>query len=145
MSTFLNFGHALHSGQQSQWLRSLPRNIQALGQVADADLPDLFRGARALVFPGEDDLGLTPIEAQASGRPVIAFARGGALETVTEQTGVFFAEPTAQSLIDAVRRFESSEASFSAAAARANASRFSIAAFEAGMRGELMSMGLEAG
>ena len=96
------------TGQQSQWLRALPRNIQALGQVADADLPDLFRGARALVFPGEDDLGLTPIEAQASGRPVIAYARGGALETVVEGvTGCLFHEPTEEAVRVALDRAES--------------------------------------
>jgi glycosyltransferase involved in cell wall biosynthesis len=130
------------TGQQASWLRSLPPNIKALGQVTDADLPELFRGARALVFPGEDDLGLTPIEAQASGRPVIAYARGGALETVTAETGVFFAEQTVESLIGAVKRFEEHEPAFSPAAARANASRFSLAAFEQGMRAQLQALGV---
>jgi len=130
------------TGQQSQWLDSLPPNIKALGQVGDADLPELFRGARALVFPGEDDLGLTPIEAQASGRPVIAYGRGGALETVTPQTGIFFGEQTVESLIDALRRFDVAEATFSPAAARANASRFSLAAFEAGMRAQFEALGV---
>ncbi len=130
------------TGQRSRWLRGLPPNVKALGQVTDADLPDLFRGARALVFPGEDDLGLTPIEAQASGRPVIAYGRGGALETVTDQTGLFFAEQTVGCLTDAVKRFEAAEATFSPAAARANASRFSLAAFEAGMRDQLKVLGV---
>ncbi len=132
------------TGQQSAWLRSLPPNVKALGQVPDADLPELYRGARALVFPGEDDLGLTAIEAQASGRPVIAYARGGALETVSGQTGIFFGAQTVQSLVDAVERFDAFEPSFSSSAARLNASRFSLAAFEDGIRAELKAMGLTA-
>ncbi len=130
------------TGQQSSWLHGLPPNIRALGQVSDAELPGLFSGARALVFPGEDDLGLTPIEAQASGRPVIAFGKGGALETVTAKTGVFFREQTVASLMDGVRRFEAFEAGFSPDAARENAARFSLPAFEAGMRAELAAMGV---
>ena len=130
------------TGQQAAWLDALPANIKALGQVPDADLPGLFRGARALVFPGEDDLGLTPIEAQASGRPVIAYGRGGALETVTLQTGIFFGEQTVDALIAAVRKFEATESTFSPAAARANAARFSLAAFETGMRAQLAALGV---
>jgi glycosyltransferase involved in cell wall biosynthesis len=130
------------TGQKTAWLRSLPPNIKALGQVPDADLPELFRGARALVFPGEDDLGLTPIEAQASGRPVIAYGRGGALETVTAQTGIFFGEQTVDALVASVGKFESTESTFSPAAARANASRFSLGAFQTGMRAQLAALGV---
>lgn len=126
------------TGERAGWLQNLPPNVKALGHVDDADLPALFEGARALVFPGEDDLGLTPIEAQASGRPVIAFARGGALETVTEQTGVFFAEQTVASLVEAVRRFEQRE--FDAEVCRANAARFSLQAFEEGIRAEVAAL-----
>ena len=128
------------TGQQSRWLHSLPPNIKALGQVADAELPALFRGARALVFPGEEDFGLTPLEAQATGRPVIAYARGGALETVTSQTGVFFGTQTVDALVEAVRRFEG--ATFDPALARAQASRFSLQAFQTGMRAELSALGV---
>ncbi len=123
------------TGERAAWLKNLPPNVRALGHVADDDLPGLFEGARALVFPGEDDLGLTPIEAQASGRPVIAFGRGGALETVTPETGEFFGEQTVEALIDAVHRFEGR--AFDPAVARANAARFSRAAFEKGIRAEV--------
>lgn len=118
------------SGQSSQWLRDLPPNVKALGQVSDADLPALYRNARALVFPGVEDFGITPLEAQASGRPVIAFAEGGALETVTPETGVFFSEQTVDALTTALAQFDAFEAEFDPAAARAQAMRFSRAAFQ---------------
>jgi glycosyltransferase involved in cell wall biosynthesis len=145
IETFAQLGLPLWvggSGQQSSWLRSLPPNVRALGQVPDADLPALFRGARALVFPGEEDFGLTPLEAQAAGRPVIAYGRGGALETVTEQTGVFFGEQTVASLVNAVRQFEGREESFAPAAARRQAARFTLQAFLTGIRAELACLGL---
>jgi glycosyltransferase involved in cell wall biosynthesis len=81
-------------------------NISFLGRVADADLPGLVARCRAFVFPGYEDFGIAPVEAQAAGRPVIAYAAGGALDTVIDGvTGVFFREPTAESLADAVGRF----------------------------------------
>ncbi|HYN88071.1 MAG TPA: glycosyltransferase, partial [Ardenticatenaceae bacterium] len=63
---------------------------------------------RAFIFPGEEDFGIAPLEAQAAGRPVVAYAAGGALETVVDGvTGTFFYEPTAEALADAVRRLDS--------------------------------------
>ena len=121
------------SGQASGWLDDLPPNVTALGQVSDAELPKLYRDARALVFPGEEDFGLTPVEAQASGRPVIALGRGGALETVTPRTGLFFSDPTVESLRRALDSFDDFEATFDPAAARANAQRFTRAAFLEGI------------
>ncbi|HCF62429.1 MAG TPA: glycosyltransferase family 4 protein, partial [Myxococcales bacterium] len=56
--------------------------VELLGPLPDPEVAGLYAGCRALVFPGEEDAGITPLEAQASGRPVIALARGGALETV---------------------------------------------------------------
>lgn len=130
------------SGQQSRWLKALPPNVKALGQVSDAELPKLYRDARALVFPGEEDFGLTPLEAQAAGRPVIALGRGGALETVTPSTGVFFSDPTVASLSAALRAFDAFEARFEPSDARQNASRFTRASFLAGMKRELSSIGV---
>jgi glycosyltransferase involved in cell wall biosynthesis len=141
IDAFAKLGYPLWiggSGQQSSWLRSLPPNVKALGQVSEAELAGLYRGARALIFPGEEDFGLTPLEAQATGRPVIAYARGGALETVTDQTGVFFGSQTPDALIDAVRRFERLE--LDPAAARAQAARFSRAAFEDGIRAQVAAL-----
>jgi glycosyltransferase involved in cell wall biosynthesis len=79
--------------------------IEFVGHVADADLPALVAGARALVFPGVEDFGIVPVEAMAAGTPVVAFASGGATETVVDgRSGTFFDEPTVASLVAAVRR-----------------------------------------
>ncbi len=115
--------------------RGAPRNVRWLGPVADDALAQLYRDARALVFPGVEDFGITPLEAQASGRPVIAFAEGGALESVIPgQTGLFFSQPTPEGLTQALHRFEAWEAGFDPAAARRNALRFSRAAFMESIR-----------
>jgi len=69
--------------------------IQFLGRLSDAQVADEYARCRALIFPGEEDFGLTPVECMASGRPIVAYGRGGALETVTAgRTGVFFEEQT---------------------------------------------------
>jgi glycosyltransferase involved in cell wall biosynthesis len=115
----------------------LPPNVRWLGAVPDADLPALYRGARALIFPGEEDFGLTPLEAQASGRPVIAYAGGGALETVTPQTGIFFPQQTVDSLRSAIRAFDAWEAGFDPGAAVRQAALFSRARFLDGMRAQV--------
>jgi glycosyltransferase involved in cell wall biosynthesis len=83
--------------------------ITFLGRETDAVLTDYYARCRALVFPGEEDFGLAPLEAMASGKPVLAFGRGGALETVQPgRTGVLFREQTVNSLIEAVSRLEES-------------------------------------
>jgi glycosyltransferase involved in cell wall biosynthesis len=85
-------------------------NIEFLGYRSDAEVAEMLARCQALVFPGEEDFGRTPVEAQASGRPVIAYAKGGALDTVVEgETGAFFQEPHPQSLVDAVRSFDAGE------------------------------------
>jgi glycosyltransferase involved in cell wall biosynthesis len=122
-------------GQEAGALsRCLPRNVKWLGPVSDQARADLYRQARALVFPGEEDFGLTPLEAQAAGRPVIALARGGALETVTPETGILFEPQTPEALAAAVRSFDAFEAKFDPAAARRNASRFDKASFQKRLR-----------
>ena len=84
-------------------------NITFLGRVSDERAAELMAGCRALIFPGLEDFGIAPVQAQAAGRPVIAFAGGGALDTVQHGlTGLFFREPTPQSLADAVRNFDDS-------------------------------------
>ncbi|HOW87933.1 MAG TPA: glycosyltransferase [Candidatus Omnitrophota bacterium] len=79
--------------------------ISFWGSVSDEELRKAYGGAKALVFPTEEDFGIVPLEAQACGTPVIAFRRGGALETV--QSGVFFDEQTPEAVREAVLRFES--------------------------------------
>ncbi len=84
------------------------QNIEFLGRISDEKRDQLYAQAKALVFPGVEDFGLIPVEAQAAGCPVIAYGQGGALETVLEGlTGLFFKEQTAESICDAVQKFES--------------------------------------
>ncbi len=130
------------TGQEAARLTSgpLPPHIRFLGNVPDAELPALYRNARALLFTGEEDFGITPLEAQATGRPVIAYARGGVLETVTSRTGLFFSEQTPAALAAAVRQFDTWEAHFLPAEARAQARRFSRDAFQRGVRAEVEAL-----
>lgn len=106
------------------------RNIEFLGHQPAARLKEYLQAARAFVFAAEEDFGIAPVEAQACGTPVIAYGRGGALETIRsgadgeEATGVFFDQQTAPSLIQAVQHFEASPDLFQPAACRANALRF---------------------
>ncbi len=138
VEAFRRTGQALWiagDGQDARLLRSgLPPNVRWLGKVPDAEVPELYRGARALVFPGEEDFGIAPLEALASGRPVIALGRGGALETLTPETGLFFDGPTPEALVDALGRFEAFERGFEPAAARERAGLFSEERFRAAIR-----------
>jgi glycosyltransferase involved in cell wall biosynthesis len=113
-------------------LRKLKRmarpNIAFLGQAPAEDLRALYRKTRALLLPGEEDFGITAVEAQACGTPVIAFGRGGALESILPgQTGLFFPELTASSLRTALDKFRSLK--FNEAVIRSNAERFSRRTF----------------
>jgi glycosyltransferase involved in cell wall biosynthesis len=99
-----------------------------LGKASDNDLKKLYSEARGLIFPGMDDFGLVPIEAQASGCPVIAFRAGGALETVIEnETGVFFDAQTVNDLLAALDHFEHTQ--FDLNIIRQNAIRFDTSTF----------------
>jgi len=83
------------------------KNIEFLGLVSDDRLADLYSKSQALVFPQEEDFGIVPLEAMASGRPVIAFRSGGATETILEnKTGIFFDEQTTDALAYAVKNFD---------------------------------------
>ncbi len=104
-------------------------NVRFLGRVSDEEAGDRLRRCRALVFPGEEDFGLTPLEANACGKPVIAFAGGGALETIIAGvTGEFFRVPTAQSLADAVRAFD--DRKFDPSRLRQHAEKFGTDVFK---------------
>lgn len=101
-------------GPQEKALKKLAaanKNIIFAGRASDQEVRDYLYKARALIFCAEEDFGLTPLEAQACGTPVIAFGKGGATETVVEnKTGVFFAEQTAESCAAAIYAFEKLEA-----------------------------------
>ena len=117
------------TGPQLKYLKKIAReNIQFVGFVPEERKVELLRGARALVFPGEEDFGITPVEAQAAGKPVIAYGKGGVTETVIDGlTGVFFHEQTEKALIDAVVKFEQME--FDPNIAVENAHRFGVQNF----------------
>lgn len=98
------------------------------GRLPDADITELFQCCRAFCLPGAEDFGITPVEANAAGKPVVAFAGGGALETVVDGvTGTFFARQTPDALLDALRRCDALETA--PAAIAEHAARFSVRAF----------------
>ena len=104
------------------------RNIEFLGQVSDEKLVELYSNAEALIFPQEEDFGITALESMASGRPVIAYRGGGALETIVENvTGLFFNEQTPESLLDALGRFKNLK--FKTEDCRNQAEKFSVNVF----------------
>ncbi|HSB21610.1 MAG TPA: glycosyltransferase family 4 protein [Burkholderiaceae bacterium] len=119
--------------------RALPPNVRWLGHQSAEQLVDWMQRARAFVFAAEEDFGIAPVEAQACGTPVIAYGRGGVLETVREDsrapTGLFFEEQSAAAIRDAVRRFECRRAAFVPEACRAHAESFSVARFRAHIEG----------
>jgi glycosyltransferase involved in cell wall biosynthesis len=106
--------------------------VSFLGKVSDGQRDQLLSGARALLFPGEEDFGIVPVEAQAAGVPVIAYGVGGARETVRDKsTGVLFEEQTAASLAAAIESFE--RLALSEADMRENARGFGRERFRAEM------------
>jgi glycosyltransferase involved in cell wall biosynthesis len=103
--------------------------IEFKGRRPWAEVTELMANCRAFIFPGFEDFGITPLEAQAAGRPVIAFARGGALDTILEgETGLFFREQSPEALVEAVERFEG--LAFDPLQMRRNAERFSNERFK---------------
>jgi glycosyltransferase involved in cell wall biosynthesis len=124
----------LGDGPEAASLRARARpNIEFLGRQPFATLRDNFERCRAFIYPQIEDFGITAVEAQAAGRPVIALRQGGALETVIEgKTGLFFDAQTPESLAACVESFE--QHPFSSAACRANAERFRPESFRAAIR-----------
>jgi glycosyltransferase involved in cell wall biosynthesis len=103
--------------------------VEFKGRLPRDAVAELMANCRAFLFPGFEDFGIAPVEAQAAGRPVIAFGQGGAKDMVVEgQTGLFFREQSVDALIEAIEQFETM--SFDPAAARANAERFSVKRFK---------------
>lgn len=122
------------TGQESARLRAMAGpTIRFLGYVADADVPNLYSQAKAVLFPAFEDAGIVPLEAQACGTPVIAYGRGGALDTVVDgTTGVFFKSQTTEDVCDAIRRFES--LTFNTDAIRTHAEQFAAPHFRERIR-----------
>ena len=114
-------------------------NVEIMGYQPFSVLHDRMRRAKAFVFAAEEDFGISVVEAQACGTPVIAYGKGGALETVrdashAEPTGIFFDEQSIESIVDAVQEFELGAVAFRPADCRANAQRFSIGHFRESLR-----------
>jgi len=117
------------SGPEEKRLKSMaPSNAEFLGWQPDEVVANCYSRCRALIFPGEEDFGIVPLEAMASGRPVIAYGKGGALETIVPYsqknkrgktpTGIFFYEQTVSSLVEAVKQFNKIEKAFNPSAIR---------------------------
>jgi glycosyltransferase involved in cell wall biosynthesis len=125
------------SGPESKKLQSIAnRNIQFLGWQNDLELSRLYAGCRALIFPGIEDFGIVPLEAMASGKPVIAFGKGGVLETVVDDspspTGIFFREQSVSALKNAMVQFSTSK--FDPLTIHSHAERFARPQFKERIR-----------
>jgi glycosyltransferase involved in cell wall biosynthesis len=132
VDAFNDLGLPLHvsgTGEEIavQKARAKP-NVKFLGRVPDVDIAGLYRGARAFIFPPEEDFGIVPVEAMACGVPVIAYGKGGALETVVEgKTGLFFGDQTVTALKSAIQKFKDED--FDPATIRAQAEKFDESIF----------------
>jgi glycosyltransferase involved in cell wall biosynthesis len=125
------------SGPEREKLERMAKNnIEFLGWQSDDDLVKLYAGCRALIFPGVEDFGIVPLEAMASGKPVLAYAKGGALETVIgageNQTGVFFHEQTVESVLKGMK--ELSQLDLDPYVIRGQTARFDRAEFKKQMQ-----------
>lgn len=126
-------------GEELERLKEIAgSSIRFVGRATFSDLKNLYSQCRALIFPGEEDFGIVPVEAMASGRPVIAYNRGGALDTVVDGvTGMFFTEQSTDSLIGAIEQFERSEGHFDAKLIARYAQAFSKTIFLKRMREQI--------
>lgn len=125
-------------------------NISFVDAADDDEVVKYMQRCRALIFPGEEDFGIVPLEAQACGKAVIAYGKGGALETVigfneasdanADATGVFFYEQTPEALREAVQRFEEIEGRFDGQRCRRNALRFDRPIYKKSMQGFIESV-----
>src|SRR5437867_639220 len=128
------------TGPEEARLRAMAGpTVTFLGWRSDAEVAGLYARCRALLFPGVEDFGITPLEAAAAGRPTIALARGGALETMVgldgdgAPTAVFFAEQSVEALVEAIARFEGAAERFDGKALRARAEAFDRPLFYGGV------------
>lgn len=124
------------SGQDEARLRRIAGpTIEFLGAISNEAIAELYSKCKAFVFPGVEDFGITPLEAMASGAPVIAYGVGGASETVVDGlTGILFREQTVDSLCDTIERVEKDEMQFDPAQCRKRAAHFSKARFQAELK-----------
>jgi glycosyltransferase involved in cell wall biosynthesis len=138
--------HIVGKGEEYARLRKLAGpSIRFCGALSDLELREQYAHCRALLFPGEEDFGIVPVEALSFGRPVIAYGRGGVRETVKacdlglahipeNSGGLFFNEQSVDSLVESIRSFEKLEHRFCASFIKRQADRFSPAHFQRGFR-----------
>jgi glycosyltransferase involved in cell wall biosynthesis len=119
-------------------------NVEFCGRVPDAELAQLYSRCCAFVMPGEEDFGITMVEALASGKPLIALGRGGALEIVREGCGFLYAEPNANALRCALERYDRAQQDIIPRLLQAHAGRFSDSRFQVRFRAALSAMWKEA-
>ena len=130
-------------GPELRRLRQLAApNVEFIGRVSDVELRDLYARSRALLLPGEEDFGITAVEALASGKPVIALGRGGALETVPPCGGIFYDDASAEGLAEALQRFEKLEPRICPSELQEHARRFSEPEFTRKMAAALEELRL---
>jgi len=140
------------SGQEEKKLRKMAnKNVELMGWQSDETVRNHYTACKALIFPGVDDFGIVPLEAQACGKPIIAYGKGGALETIVplntdkldvkgengqleNATGIFFYEQTPESLVQAVKKFEDVKGLFNWQVIRKNAESFDRAIFKDNIR-----------
>ncbi len=145
MGAFNRLGYPLRiigSGPEEKKLRAIAKsNVEFMGWQSDEVVAKNYSRCRALIFPGEEDFGIVPLEAMGCGKPVIAYGKGGILETVVAYdqpqgggktpTGLFFHEQNDESLIDAVKRFNRIAREFDPAAIKRHALQWDRAIFKA--------------
>ena len=124
------------TGDEERALRAMAGpTVEFKGSLSDAEIREYYLRAKAFLFPGEEDFGITPVEAQSAGTPVLAFHRGGACETVVDgKTGLFFEAQTPDSLADCIQRFEREGVACSPEEIREHSRKFSEARFESELR-----------
>jgi glycosyltransferase involved in cell wall biosynthesis len=120
--------------QQANIAAAASPNVTLLPFLPDARLQCLMREARAFIYAADEDFGIVPVEAQACGTPVIAYGKGGVLESIVgieqdDPTGLFFGEQSPEAIRDAVKRFEANFKAFNSSTCRNNAMRFSVSRF----------------
>ena len=137
--------HMIGRGEmRNRLVASAKANITFTEKLSFADLRKAYADCRGLIYTAEEDFGIIPVEAMAAGRPVLAFARGGVLETVVPgQTGQFFATQTADCLVEAVRAFEAWLPNFKPEVAVSRAARFNSSQFEEGYLRALKTFSVE--
>ena len=122
-------------------------NIKFLGELPSKEIRAYTKRSKALLFPGEEDFGMVPLEVMSQGVPVIAYQKGGALETVVENetnraesSGIFFKEPTVACLKEAIDRFRSVESEFDPQWIRNHARSFGEDRFQSGMKKHILDL-----